>query len=86
MQVSAVQKLETKQIQLRETYERQKMDVQNLTVEKKQLEKHLDTKVSFLEKWFWFLPNLFTFLNVVLSDSYFSTFCWTICLFICLMF
>ena len=45
VQVSAVQKLETKQIQLRETYERQKMDVQNLTVEKKQLEKHLDTKV-----------------------------------------
>ena len=28
LQVSSVQKLETKQIQLRETYERQKLDVQ----------------------------------------------------------
>ena len=45
-QVSGVQKLETKQIQLRETYEKQKMDVQNLNVEKKQLDKHLDAKVN----------------------------------------
>ena len=44
-QVSQVQKLETTQIQLRETYDRQKMDVQNLSVEKRQLEKHLETKV-----------------------------------------
>lgn len=46
--VSTVQKLETRQVQLRETYERQKMDVQNLAQEKNQISKYLDTKERLL--------------------------------------
>ena len=76
MQVSAVQKLETKQIQLRETYERQKMDVQNLTVEKKQLEKHLDTKVLQNSRLIYhYNMNLF-----VITARALSAFYWTIIL------
>ena len=73
--MSTVQKLETRQVQLRETYERQKMDVQNLTQEKNQISKYLDTKVC--KKWKCYLNFLKTglqFNNVYLFVNLFAFF------------